>query len=245
MMKTCIVIPVYNHQEAIGRVIAALRQFKLPCFLVNDGSSVQCTSELRRLAKQEKQWVVLHERAQNGGKGAAVITGLKLAISNGFTHAIQVDADGQHCFDDIALFLSASAANPDKLILGAPRFDSSIQKKRLYGRKLTNFWIWIHTLSFDIADGMCGFRCYPLASVDKIMQSTALGQQMDFDIEIAVRLHWDGVGIVNIGTDVRYPLDGVSHFRMLEDNLLISKKHAQLFLGMLWRLPALLLRRLQ
>jgi hypothetical protein len=77
------------------------------------------------------------------------------------------------------------------------------------------------------------------------VQSTALGQQMDFDIEIAVRLHWDGVGIVNIGTDVRYPLDGVSHFRMLEDNLLISKKHAQLFLGMLWRLPTLLLRRLQ
>jgi glycosyltransferase involved in cell wall biosynthesis len=245
MMKTCIVIPVYNHHEAIGRVIAALRQFKLPCFLVNDGSSVQCTSELRRLAEQEKQWVVLHERTQNGGKGAAVITGLKLAISNGFTHAIQIDADGQHCLDDVALFLSASAANPDKLILGAPRFDGSIQKKRRYGRVLTNFWIWIHTLSFDITDGMCGFRCYPLASVDKIMQSTALGQQMDFDIEIAVRLHWDGVGIVNIGTDVRYPLDGVSHFRMLEDNLLISKKHAQLFLGMLWRLPTLLLRRWQ
>jgi glycosyltransferase involved in cell wall biosynthesis len=245
MIKTCIVIPVYNHHEAIGQVIAALRQFKLPCFLVNDGSSMQCTSELRRLAEMEKQWVVLHERAQNGGKGAAVITGLKLAISNGFTHAIQVDADGQHCLDDIALFLSASAANPDKLILGAPRFDSSIQKKRLYGRKLTNLWIWINTLSFDIADGMCGFRCYPLASVDKIVHSTALGQQMDFDIEIAVRLHWDGVGIINIGTDVRYPLDGVSHFRMLEDNLLISKKHAQLFLGMLWRLPMLLLRRLQ
>ncbi|WP_411725914.1 glycosyltransferase family 2 protein [Methyloglobulus sp.] len=242
-MKTCVVIPVYNHHEAIGQVIEALREFKLPCFLVNDGSSELCTSELRRIAKQEKQWIILHERTRNGGKGAAVITGLQLALRNSFTHAIQIDADGQHRLDDIGLFLSASAANPDKLILGTPIFDGSVQKKRLYGRQFTNLWIWINTLSFDISDGMCGFRCYPLAAVDKILQSTALGQRMDFDIEIAVRLHWQGVGVVNIGAAVQYPLDGVSHFRMLQDNLLISKKHAQLFLGMLWRLPILLARQ--
>ncbi len=244
-MKTCIIIPVYNHHEAIGPVIAALQRFNLPCLLINDGSSAQCTAELRRLAEKEKQWVVLRERTRNGGKGAAVITGFQLAISNGFTHAIQLDADGQHCLDDTSLFLSASAANPDKLILGVPHYDGSVPKKRLYGREFTNLWIWINTLSFDIKDGMCGFRCYPLAAVDKLLQSTALGQHMDFDIDIAVRLHWQGIGIVNIATDVKYPLDGVSHFRMLQDNLLISKKHAQLFLGMLWRLPILLLRHWQ
>lgn len=241
-MKTCVLIPVYNHHEAIAQVIEGLRPFNLPCFVVNDGSSALCTAELVRLANQEKSWLILHERAENGGKGAAVTTGLQLALRHGFTHAIQIDADGQHCLHDISLFLSASAANPDKLILGAPHFDGSVQKKRLYGRQFTNLWIWINTLSFDIVDGMCGFRCYPLAAVNKILQSTVLGQRMDFDIEIAVRLHWQGVGIVNIDTDVRYPLDGVSHFRMLQDNVLISKKHAQLFLGMLWRLPALLLR---
>jgi glycosyltransferase involved in cell wall biosynthesis len=241
-MKTCIIIPVYNHHEAIGQVIGALRQFNTPCFLVDDGSSAQCTSELVRIAKQEKQWLILHHRTENGGKGAAVITGMQLALGNGYTHAIQLDADGQHRLDDIGLFLSASAANPDKMILGSPRFDGSIPKKRLYGRQFTNLWIWINTLSFDIGDGMCGFRCYPLAAVDKLLQSTTLGQRMDFDIDIAVRLHWQGVGVVNIATAVLYPLDGVSHFRMLQDNLLISKKHAQLFLGMLWRLPRLLAR---
>ncbi|POZ50064.1 glycosyltransferase family 2 protein [Methylovulum psychrotolerans] len=244
-MKTCIVIPVYNHHEAIGQVTEALRPFKLPCLLINDGSSAACGAELRRLAAQDSTWLTLHEREKNGGKGAAVITGLQLALAKGFTHAIQIDADGQHCLDDIRLFLSASAANPDKLILGAPRFDGSASKKRLYGRQFTNLWIWINTLSFDIRDGMCGFRCYPLAAVGKIVQTTALGQRMDFDIEIAVRLHWDGVGVVNIDTDVRYPLDGVSHFRMLDDNLLISKKHAQLFFGMLWRLPRILARRIR
>lgn len=242
-MKTCVVIPVYNHEEAIVPVIAALRPFQLPCLLINDGSSDQCTAVLRELAAQEQHWLTLHERSQNGGKGAAVITGLQLALSLGFSHAIQIDADGQHCLDDIKLFLAASAAHPDKLILGAPRFDGSAQKSRLYGRQFTNLWIWINTLSFAIADGMCGFRCYPLVAVDKIVQSTRLGQRMDFDIEIVVRLHWQGVGVINIGTDVRYPLDGVSHFRMLHDNVLISKKHAQLFLGMLWRLPILLLRK--
>ncbi len=242
-MKTCIVIPVYNHHEAIGQVIDELRPFNLPCYLINDGSTALCTEELKHLANKEKEWIVLHERVENGGKGAAVITGLQLAFSQGFSHAIQIDADGQHRMGDVGLFLSASAADPDKLILGAPRFDGSAQKKRLYGRQFTNLWIWINTLSFDIKDGMCGFRCYPLAAVNKLMQSTTLGQRMDFDIDIIVRLHWQGVKIVNIDTGVRYPLDGISHFRMLQDNLLISKKHAQLFLGMLWRLPTLLRRR--
>jgi len=242
-MKTCIVIPVYNHEEAIGQVIEAIRPFKLPCFLINDGSSPVCSAALAAIAEREQSWLTLFERAANGGKGAAVISGLQLAIQNGFSHAIQIDADGQHHLPDIALFLDASTANPEHLILGAPRYDDSISKKRLYGRQFTNLWIWINTLSFAIADGMCGFRCYPLAAVDKILRSTTLGQRMDFDIEIVVRLHWQGVGIINIETPVQYPLDGVSHFRMLQDNVLISKKHAQLFLGMLWRLPMLLARR--
>jgi hypothetical protein len=79
-------------------------------------------------------------------------------------------------------------------------------------------------------------------AVDKLLKSVQLGQRMDFDIEVAVRLYWQGVDIVNIDTEVQYPLDGISHFQMLQDNLLISKKHAQLFFGMLWRLPRLLLR---
>lgn len=241
-MKTCIVIPVYNHHEAIVQVVAALRPFNLPCFLINDGSEALCTDVLQRLAGAEKSWLILHERSQNGGKGAAVMTGLSVALRHGFTHAIQIDADGQHCLADVALFLSASAANPDKLILGTPRFDGGVQKKRLYGRQFTNLWIWINTLSFDISDGMCGFRCYPLAAVDKLLQTATLGQRMDFDIDIVVRLHWQGVQVVNIDTAVQYPLDGISHFRMLQDNLLISKKHAQLFFGMLWRLPKLLRR---
>ncbi len=242
-MKTCVIIPVYNHQEAIVHVIAQLKPFGLPCYLVNDGSSEQCSSVLKYVAGQEKDWLTLYERVQNGGKGAAVIDGFQLAIADGFSHAIQIDADGQHRLADISQFLSASRQHPDKLILGKPRFDATVPKKRLYGRQFTNLWIWINTLSVAIADGMCGFRCYPLAAVGKLLNSVQLGRGMDFDIDVLVRLYWQGIEVVNIETEVQYPLDGISHFKMWQDNLLISRKHAQLFFGLLWRWPYLLLRR--
>lgn len=240
-MKLCLVIPVYNHEKAIVQIISALEKTQLPCFLINDGSSNDCSSALQSIAKQ-KHWVTLHQRAENGGKGAAVIDGLTLAFDAGFSHAIQIDADGQHCLDDIIKFQQAAEQQPEKMILGTPKYDEKVPKGRLYGRQFTNLWIWINTLSFAIKDGMCGFRCYPLAAADKIIKSTTLGQRMDFDIEILVRLYWQGLDVVNIETQVNYPIDGISHFNMLKDNILISKKHAQLFFAMLPKIPGLLAR---
>ncbi|GAB4259646.1 MAG: hypothetical protein Kow0065_09690 [Methylomicrobium sp.] len=241
-MKACIVIPVYNHEGAIAQVVAGLKPYGLPCFLIDDGSSAVCAAALQTIAAAEPDWVRLHRRADNGGKGAAVIDGLRRAAADGFTHALQIDADGQHALEDLGRLLAAAERQPDKLILGRPRFDASVPKGRLYGRQFTNLWIWINTLSLAIADGMCGFRCYPLAAVNTLLDSTILGQRMDFDIEIAVRLYWQGVDVVNIDTRVHYPLDGVSHFDLWRDNLLISRKHAQLFFGMLRRAPGLLMR---
>lgn len=243
-MKTCLVIPVFNHEGAIGLVVKQIKKFGLHCFLINDASSVECSDHLRDIALQESDWVTLFERKENGGKGAAVIDGFKLAISKQYTHAIQVDADGQHKLEDIYRFLDASQQAPEALVIGQPLFDKSVPKKRLYGRQLTNLWIWINTLSFSIEDGMCGFRCYPLAAVETLITSVSIGQRMDFDIEIVVRLYWQGVEIINLPTEVQYPIDGVSHFKMLQDNLLISRKHTQLFFGMLFRFPKLLLRHL-
>ncbi len=245
MMKMCVVIPVYNHERAIVQIVEQLKSYGLPCILVNDGSTSACSAVLRDIAEQQQAWVSLIERTENGGKGAAVSDGFRLALKQGFSHAIQIDADGQHKLQDIALFIEASTQFPGHLILGKPAFDASVPKKRLYGRQFTNLWIWINTLSFAIADGMCGFRCYPLSAVDQLLKSTRLGQRMDFDIDIVVRLYWQGLNVINIETEVQYPIDGISHFKMLQDNLLISRKHAQLFFGMLWRLPGLLIRKLK
>ncbi len=235
-MKPCIIVPVYNHEKALPEVIAKLKGYGVHCFLVNDGSSVLCTEVIEDCARVESGWISLLNRPENGGKGAAVIDAFQEAIRLGYSHALQIDADGQHDFNDIRQFLEAGRGHPEAMILGKPVFDDSVPKSRLYGRSMTNIWVWINTLSFDIADGMCGFRLYPLAAVERLISSTQISKRMDFDIDIVVRLYWQGVQAINIPTAVKYPLDGVSHFQLWQDNVRISKTHARLFFGLLTRL---------
>ncbi len=239
-MNPVVVIPVYNHEHAIGAVVDQVRARALPVLLVDDGSNPACAAVLDALAQREG--VSLYRRASNGGKGAAVMSGLEEAKRLGFTHAVQVDADGQHALDDLPRFLDAAKASPAALVSGVPQYDASVPKARLYARYLTHIWVWINTLSFAIRDSMCGFRVYPLeATLAAIVPG--IGKRMDFDPEIAVRLVWRGVEVVNLPTAVTYPLDGVSHFDALWDNVRISGMHARLFVGMLLRLPLLLWRK--
>lgn len=241
-MKTCLVIPVYNHERAIVPLLARLERFGLPCILVDDGSSPACRQELIDCAARHRSWITLLQRPSNGGKGAAVVDGFQRAIAQGFSHALQIDADGQHDVDDIPKFLELGCQHPEKMILGAPQYQSDAPKSRVHGRKITNFWIAINTLSTAIGDGMCGFRLYPLTAVGQLLSHSRLAPGMAFDIDIAVRLYWQGVDAVNLPTAVRYPLDGVSHFDLWRDNLKISATHAHLFCGMLPRIPRLLAR---
>lgn len=242
MFKPCVLIPVYNHEHAVGAVVQAVLATGLPCLLVDDGSSAACAQVLDRLAASSAQ-VTLVRHEVNRGKGDAVITGIRHAAQAGYTHALQIDADGQHCVADIPRFVEHAAVRPDALIVGYPQYDESVPAIRLYGRYLTHVWVWINTLSLQIKDSMCGFRVYPIAPVLALIGRHKLGARMDFDTEILVRLFWDGVGVVNVGTRVGYPTDGVSHFRIWLDNVLISRMHATLFFGMLMRAPKLLARK--
>ena len=243
MFKPCVLIPVYNHEHAISAVVEAVLALGLPCILVDDGSSPECAYTLDRLAGTAPDRGVLVRHADNRGKGAAVLTGFHHAVRLGHTHALQIDADGQHCTADIPRFLEHAAAQPQALIAGYPVYDESVPLVRLYGRYLTHVWVWINTLSLKIRDSMCGFRVYPLAPVMTLTQRQKIGTRMNFDTEILVRLFWDGVEIVNVPTRVGYPTDGVSHFRVWRDNALISRMHATLFFGMLLRMPRLLARK--
>ncbi len=241
-MKPVVVIPVYNHEHAIGTVVEKVRAQGLPVILVDDGSKESCAAVLDSLAKPPE--IVVFKRTQNGGKGAAVMSGLGEAARLGYSHAVQIDADGQHNLVDLPKFLEQATANPDALITGQPVYDATVPKGRLYGRYLTHIWVWINTLSLAIKDSMCGFRVYPLPrTLAAIVPS--IGKRMDFDPEIAVRLVWGGTKVINIPTHVTYPLDGVSHFDVLWDNVRISGMHTRLFFGMLIRLPKLLWRKLR
>ena len=141
--------------------------------------------------------------------------------------------------------MAAAIAEPRALICGRPLFDASIPRHRLYLRYLTHVMVWLNTLSFDIPDSMCGLRVYPLSIVLPAIVADPPGKRMDFDVEVLVRLHWAGVPMRWIPTRVRYALDGVSHFRLVRDNWLITVMHTKLFFGMLRRAPRLIARRLR
>jgi glycosyltransferase involved in cell wall biosynthesis len=233
------VIPVYNHERAVGAVAAALNAQGLAVVLVDDGSSDICRLALEQLARTGGHRLV--RLPVNGGKGAAVIAGLRDARAAGFTHALQVDADGQHDLADVPKFLAAAARTPDAIICGRPVFDASIPKVRFLSRYITHALVWLQTLSLTkVRDSMCGFRLYPLRHVLEVVDEDGVGRRMDFDVELLVKLTWRGRELRWIDTHVSYPADGVSHFRMLMDNLLLARMHLRLVGGMILRAPRLL-----
>ncbi|ASX10863.1 acyltransferase [Aeromonas dhakensis] len=234
-MNPCILIPCYNHAGPLAAVLARLAEFKLPCLLVDDGSEPVAAAALDALAAQHP-WVSLLRHPHNQGKGGAVMTGLRRAHELGFSHALQVDADGQHDLADLPALLAEARQHPAALVSGRPLYDDSVPKGRLYGRYITHVWVWIETLSFAIKDSMCGFRVYPLASTCALLERVALGRRMDFDTEVMVRLHWAGVPMRFVPTRVIYPVDGRSHFRLFRDNLDISWMHTRLVCRLLWDL---------
>jgi len=233
-VSPCVLIPVYDHSEKLPRIVGRLRESGLFCLLVDDGSSPDHAARLAALAAGDAGVLVTRHR-ENRGKGAAVKTGLFKARALGFSHALQIDADGQHDLGDVPRFLQAARRHPDAVICGRPVFDRSIPKGRYYSRYLTHLWVWINTLSFAIPDAMCGFRLYPLERLIPLLENEPTGERMDFDIEVLVRLHWRGAPMVWLPTRVRYDPKGVSHFRPLEDNWRISRMHARLFFTMLRR----------
>jgi glycosyltransferase involved in cell wall biosynthesis len=240
-MKLVAVIPVYNHGASVGTVVRAIRDHGLPVLLVDDGSDAGCAAVLDALAREDG--VSLHRLPANQGKGGAVMAGLRVARERGYSHALQIDADGQHDTDDVPRFVAAAAEHPHHFVCGCPVYDASVPKGRLYGRYATHVWVWINTLSLAVRDSMCGFRVYPLEAAVPLIDAASIGRRMDFDVEVAVRLVWRGVPVINQPTRVHYPAGGVSHFRALHDNLLISWMHTRLFFGMLARLPMLLWRK--
>ena len=242
--RPVVLVPVFDHERAIGAMVDAILKHPVPCLLVDDGSSATCAQVLRDLAARADGRVTLLRLPHNQGKGGAVMAGFDAAWQAGYTHALQIDADGQHDADCIPAFLEMARRSPAAIICGVPQYDASVPRARLIGRYLTHVWVWVHTLSFAIRDSMCGLRVYPLAAVVPVTRATHIGRRMEFDTEVLVHLVWRGVPVLNLPTPVTYPSDGVSHFHMWRDNVRISWMHTRLFFGMLRRLPTLLGRRL-
>ena len=221
-MRLCAIIPTYNNPATIGEVVARVRAHIDDVVVVDDGSGEPARKVLEELASTGRCQVVW--RAVNGGKGAAVKTGLAWAHDHGFDYALQIDADLQHDPSKIPE-LVASIAGPNTLVLAKPVFDASAPKGRLRARKITVFFAMVETLGRKVGDPLCGFRVYP---VETALRVKARGDAMDFDPEIAVRLAWAGCAIVHVPTPVIYRTaeqGGISHYRGFTDTMLIAGTH--------------------
>src|SRR5262245_5582207 len=241
-LKLCAIVPSRNHCTALGTISATLSAHGMNVFIIDDGSDGPARTSIAALHAPAHGIEVIR-LAENQGKGGAMAIGLRRAFERGFTHAVQIDADGQHDLLKLTALIKAATAHPGALIAGRPVFDASAPRSRVILRWLTHVWVWVETLSTRIRDSMCGFRVYPLAATVEVLDSERVGRGMDFDSEIMVRLFWRGVPVVHVPVTVTYPEGNTSNFRMLHDNVLITRMHTRLVFTMLLRLASILRNR--
>ncbi|MDH5736722.1 MAG: glycosyltransferase family 2 protein [Gammaproteobacteria bacterium] len=239
----CVVIPTFNHYSYLDTLVSGILRQGLAVFVIDDGSEDPAKTHISSLLEDEKG-VTLKRIEINSGKGVAVSEALRLAKQNGFTHAIQIDSDGQYQANQITGLIEASRIHPESVISGFRSY-SSMPPNRRYGRMATDVWVWINTLSFTIKDSMCGLRLYPLDQSIKLIEAAKIKPRMEFDTDILVKLYWNGLDIQHVSVIAGYNDCIESRFDLLNDNLRISLMHATHFFGMLRRLPLLLYRKLR
>jgi len=243
-MKQGFLIPVYRHGITACSLAIRLAASGLPVIMVDDGNDAETKTLLAECAAKTPG-ITLVSLKKNTGKGGAVVKGFEKAAELGLTHVLQIDADGQHDEGKTAFFLEESAKHPDMIICGYPEFDATAPRGRVKGRKISNFWAAVVTLSGELKDVLCGFRVYPVDVSLRITRSFFLDKRMGFDAEILVRLYWNKVYPVFHPIKVRYPFGGVSNFHIVRDNIRISWMFSRLSAGMLLRLPLLIMRNIK
>jgi len=243
MPRFCAVIPCYNHHDVIADIVRTLLEYVEHVIIVDDGSRIQTREVLDNIASQYQGMLSLRRHVTNKGKGVAVRSGMLLAGEMGFSHALQVDADGQHDLTTVPLLIEHARTFPQAIVTAIPVYDETVNRTRFLTRYITHFWVWVETLSFSIKDSMCGFRIYPVAKFLAVTDRH-LASHMDFDTDAMVRMYWAGCDVISVPSRVRYIKDGLSNFRLLRDNLRISWMHTRLVLGMLLRIPRLLRRKI-
>jgi len=241
-MKTCVVIPVYNSEELIAGVIASVLQYADHMIVVNDGSTDGTLEALAGLRERETIEVVSY--AKNRGKGYALRQGFERASKLGFTHAVTMDADGQHLASDLETMTKASDDQPDTLIVGVRKFDDpNMPRGNRFANKFSNFWFAAQT-GRRLSDTQTGFRVYPLHKMGKMRLAT---NRYEAELELLVRSAWRRIPLVQQPIDVYYPPAGerVSHFRAGKDFFRISLLNTALcFAAVVYGYPSMFLRKI-
>jgi glycosyltransferase involved in cell wall biosynthesis len=229
-----VLIPAFNPGRLLAGTVAGALANWGDVWVVVDGSTDASHGALAADGRAGLRVII---RPSNGGKGAAVLTGAREAMAAGFTHALVMDADGQHPADRIREFMETSAGSPGAVVCGRPVFGPEAPRARIYGRKLSVGLVRLETSGAGAADPLFGFRVYPLEPLVRVLEGTRGARRYDFDPEVAVRLAWAGTPAINLDAACAYPAPesgGVSHFRYLRDNLGMIAMHARLVCALLF-----------
>ncbi|QQQ27398.1 DUF2062 domain-containing protein [Chryseobacterium indoltheticum] len=212
--KICVLIPTYNNEKTLKRVIDGVLDYTENIIVINDGST---DSTLQIL---EKYSITVINLSENKGKGNALKLGFREAKDSGYNYAITIDSDGQHYPDDIPVFVeNLLNENEDVLLIGNRNMSQDgIPKKSSFGNRFSNFWFWFET-GIKLEDTQSGYRLYPLHKIPKKYYTP----KFEFEIEIIVRTAWRHVPVKNVPIKVLYdPAERVSHFRPFKDFTRIS-----------------------
>lgn len=210
----CVIVPTYNNQKTLKRVLDSVLDFTSNIIIVNDGS----TDETGDILKQYSQLTQIHH-PKNIGKGRALRNGFRKAIEQNFEYAITIDSDGQHFASDIPVFLEEIYNQPNSLLIGSRNMtQENVPRKSSFGNKFSNFWFKFET-GIALEDTQSGFRLYPLKLIPKRFYTN----KFEFEIEVIVRSAWKGIPVKNVPVQVLYdPAERVSHFRPFQDFTRIS-----------------------
>ncbi|MFB9078155.1 DUF2062 domain-containing protein [Flavobacterium procerum] len=210
----CVIVPTYNNQKTLKKVLDSILDFTSNVIIVNDGS----TDETGEILKQYSQLTQIHH-PKNLGKGRALRNGFRKALELNFEYAITIDSDGQHFASDILGFIEEIQTAPNSLLIGSRNMtQENVPKKSSFGNKFSNFWFKFET-GIELQDTQSGFRLYPLRLLPKQFYTN----KFEFEIEVIVRAAWKGIVVKNIPIKVLYdPAERVSHFRPFRDFTRIS-----------------------
>jgi glycosyltransferase involved in cell wall biosynthesis len=241
-MKICIIIPVYNAGSLINDVIKSVLQCAENLIVVNDGSTDNTVETLRATSLQTPFEIVSYNK--NRGKGYALQQGFRRALQLGYTHAVTLDADGQHLSSDIPEMMSKAQENPEALIVGSRGFDNpNMPSGSRFANNFSNFWFTVQTAQ-KLPDTQTGFRVYPLNKTGTMHLFT---NRYEAELELLVRSAWRGIPLVSQAVNVYYPPadDRVSHFRGGKDFFRISVLNTVLcFFAVVYGYPSMFYRKI-
>jgi glycosyltransferase involved in cell wall biosynthesis len=210
--EVCVLIPAYNEEKKIGRVIQAVLERGYAVLVVDDGSA-DATPEVIRSAGVPAILAPI-----NMGKGASLRRGLKRIRDSSYRAAILLDADGQHPIEESERFIAALDAGAD-LVVGSRMDDTS---RMPFVRVATNRFMsaiisW--AARQRVNDTQCGYRALSRAAIERIELHS---DRFETESEMIFSAADAGLKIISVPISCVYG-DEVSHIRPVRDTIRFFK----------------------